>query len=378
MNKLGISASQPSDWERSKAFYLRLTIVPSTRVSRPETHYPCLRAPPSSGSKNALIMRHELLDLGHVSTYEELCKFKVIIYSFQTSNSGTKLNTDYSRICESNLFVVRVKNSNPTIWQRHSPGHRMLLRVPAPFTDSYPTLQEWELDPTSHSQTVRLDFLERISMPPTTPYESAAYFDKFRAATIGGFSRSVIKEIQRYHMLDKVFTRDESLQVLRELDFFKRSNSDGGWHQFLVQVDASPAPELAARVVVPELLDMVEEIPIANLSAETLSTLHDMRHRRYRQRQRGQRGKISYNSSPKFIPAVLVQPGHQLTVATQPLVPARVAATNSSGALDDSSGFLQSLADSTTTELIDEIVSLYIVIYFSLFFSCRIHKVKKP
>ena len=74
MNRLGISASQPSDWDQSKAFYLRLTIVPSTRVSRPETHYPRPRVPIHSGSKDVLIMRHELLDLGHVQTYEELCK----------------------------------------------------------------------------------------------------------------------------------------------------------------------------------------------------------------------------------------------------------------------------------------------------------------
>ena len=91
-------------------------------------------------------------------------------------------------------------------------------------------------------------------------------------------------------MIDKVFTRDESLQILREMDFFKRS--DNGWHQFLVHVDARPAPELAARVIVPELLDVIEQIPVANISAESLSTLHDMRHRRYLQRQRGQRGKL--------------------------------------------------------------------------------------
>lgn len=187
--------------------------------------------------------------------------------------------------------MVRVRNSNPTVWQRHAPGHRMLFRVPAPFTDTFPTLQEWELDPTSHFQTIRLDFLERLSMPPTTPYESAAFFEKYRSATIGGFTRSISKEIHRYHMVDKVFSREESLQILRELDFFKRSTSDGGWQQFLVQVDARPAPELSARVIVPELLDVVEQIPVATLSAESLSTLQDMRHRRFLQRQRGQRGE---------------------------------------------------------------------------------------
>ena len=76
MNRLGVSASQSSDWERSKAFYLRLTIVPSTRVSRPEAHFPRPRPSTNPGSKDVLIMRHELLDLGHVQTYEQLCKFE--------------------------------------------------------------------------------------------------------------------------------------------------------------------------------------------------------------------------------------------------------------------------------------------------------------
>ena len=74
MQRLGVSSSQPSDWNRSKAFYLRLTIVPSTRVNRPEEHFP-RPLPTHSGSKDVRLMRHELLDLGHVDTYQELCKF---------------------------------------------------------------------------------------------------------------------------------------------------------------------------------------------------------------------------------------------------------------------------------------------------------------
>ena len=202
------------------------------------------------------------------------------------------MNNDFTRILEGNLFVVRLRNSNPTVWQRFAHGHRMLFKVPAPFTDSFPTLQEWELDPVSQFQTIRLDFLERIAMPPSTPYESAAFFDKYRSATIGGFNRSISKEIQRFHMVDRIYTRDESLLILRELDFFRRKSSDNGWEQFLAQVDSRPAPELSARVVVPELLDSYESIPVANLSAETLSTIHDLRHRRFIQHQRGQRGNL--------------------------------------------------------------------------------------
>ena len=228
--------------------------------------------------------------------------FNFSIKKFQPLISGLKLNNDFTRILEANLFVVRIRNSNPTVWQRFAHGHRLLFRVPAPFSDAFPTLQEWELDPVSRFQTIRLDFLERLAMPPSTPYESAAYFDKFRAATIGGFNRSVCKEIQRYHMVDRIFTRDEALQVLRELNFFRRVSSDNGWEQFLAQVESRPAPELSARVVVPELLDSYESIPVANLSAETITTLHDMRHRRYLHQQRGQRGKqIRFFMSNPFI-----------------------------------------------------------------------------
>ena len=74
MQRLGVGSSQPSDWNRSKAFYLRLTIVPSTRVNRPEEHFPRSKSAINSGSKDVRIMRHELLDLGHADTYQELCK----------------------------------------------------------------------------------------------------------------------------------------------------------------------------------------------------------------------------------------------------------------------------------------------------------------
>ena len=78
MQRLGVSASQPSDWSRSKAFYLRLTIAPCARVSRPENHFPRPRQPVNPDPKAAIIMRHELLDLGHVSSYEELGKLQSI------------------------------------------------------------------------------------------------------------------------------------------------------------------------------------------------------------------------------------------------------------------------------------------------------------
>ena len=163
----------------------------------------------------------------------------------------------------------------------------MLCRVPTPFVNAFATLQEWELNRQTGDQLVRLDFLSRISMPPSTPYESAAYYEKLRSATIGGFNRSISKEIQRFHLIDSLFSRDESLTILRELNFFRRPAGD--WEQFIAQIE-STTPDTSmgqSAVVLPDLLDVVETIPVASLTTETVVQLHDLRNRRFQRLQTG-------------------------------------------------------------------------------------------
>ena len=263
------------------------------------------------------------------------------------------MNHDYTRIIDANLFLVRIKNSCPTVWQRHPHGHRMLFRVPAPFVDTFPTLQEWELDPTNHVQTVRLDFLSHLAMPPSTPFESAAFYEKYRSATIGGFNRSVCKEIQRFHLVSQLFTRDEALSVLREVDFFKRPSNDS-WHEFLAKTDAAPASELSPSVVVPELLDLSESIPVAHLSTESVIQLHDLRHRRYLERQRSRRGNIKLEVffSKFSFSGNTSQPGHQLAI---------LSPRDANHIIDDSSGFIQALANSTSDDVVDTYVSSLLI-----------------
>ena len=162
-----------------------------------------------------------------------------------------------------------------------------MCQVPDSLLDSFATLQEWEWNQQTGAQSVQLDFLSRISMPPSTPFESAAYYDKLRSATIGGFTRSINKEIIRYHLIDSLFTLEESLSILKGLNFFQQPVES--WEQFIAQSEVPRPSNFAGQgtVVLPDLLDITETIPVAQLTPECVIQLHEMRHQRYLQRQRG-------------------------------------------------------------------------------------------
>ena len=96
------------------------------------------------------------------------------------------LRHEYKRVQVGDVFVVRCRGTTSTLWQRQLTGPRMLCRLPQPFADEFVTIQEWDLDLRDRSQSLRLDFLSRICMPPTTPFESAAFYAKMRASTLGG------------------------------------------------------------------------------------------------------------------------------------------------------------------------------------------------
>ena len=77
MHRLGYSNSRPAEWEKSPAFYNRLTLSVTSGVNRPIGHYP--RPLVSSVSTENIspirVMRTDLMDVGHVRTYYDLCKF---------------------------------------------------------------------------------------------------------------------------------------------------------------------------------------------------------------------------------------------------------------------------------------------------------------
>ena len=77
MHRLGTSYSRPSEWERSPAYYSRLTLSPSTGVNRPIRQYPSPLTNENENVENPSpirLFRTELLDIGHSDTYYDLCK----------------------------------------------------------------------------------------------------------------------------------------------------------------------------------------------------------------------------------------------------------------------------------------------------------------
>ena len=96
----------------------------------------------------------------------------------------TLIKTEFQRIRPHDLFIVRIQDSAPTIWQRLGDRLVMRCRLFSPFDDAFGALQEWELNTQTHQHTVRLDFLNRIAMPATTRYDSPAFYTKYKAASI--------------------------------------------------------------------------------------------------------------------------------------------------------------------------------------------------
>ena len=187
------------------------------------------------------------------------------------------MNTDYVRVKEGDLFCVRVKRSSPTIWQRRRHGAQLLFRVPNHFSDSFVTIQEWELDPKNSSQTVRIDFLNRVQLPATCPYESPAYWSRLRAATLGGLGQ-ISREIQVYHVVEKVLQPKVAREILQELGFFTPQPVDPIHEAFR---PLNNHLGMQPQVKLNELMDSVEEIPYAQLSADTCVMMQHLRHQRY-------------------------------------------------------------------------------------------------
>ena len=187
------------------------------------------------------------------------------------------MNTDFQRVKVGDLFCVRVKRTSPSIWQRRRHGAQLLFRVPREFSDSFVTIQEWELDPKTSAQTVRIDFLNRIQLPATCPYESPAYWSRLRAATLGGLGQ-ISREIQQYHEVSQILSPTLARDILNELGFFTARPVDPIREAFRPLTNhLGDQP----RVHVAELMDTVEEIPYAELTADTCVMLQHLRHQRY-------------------------------------------------------------------------------------------------
>ena len=190
-----------------------------------------------------------------------------------------KLIQDFPFLVNGDVFILRIHNSSATIWQRRSDGNHLLFRIPPPFSDAFGCIQEWELKPATGQQILRLDFLFRIAQPPSTGFEGVAYHCNMRSALSGGLDGSVNRNLQRYYVVDHIFTDDEARSILNNLQYYEQPHHpDYHWTQFLNQTENRDGP--VARIEVAELIDTLDHYPASTLSDSALRQLQEIRYRR--------------------------------------------------------------------------------------------------
>ena len=199
-----------------------------------------------------------------------------------------RLTREFVRVKEGDLFCVRVKRTSPSIWQRrHIAGDvcvpQLLFRVPQSFSDSFVTIQEWELNERSKSQCVRIDFLNSIQLPPSCPFESPAYWSRLRAATLGGLGQ-ISREMQCYHVIETIIPPATAREILTQVGFYSTHPIDTIREAFKpLENHLGNQP----RVVVNELMDTSDAVPTAELTADSCVMLQHIRHQRYIRRRFG-------------------------------------------------------------------------------------------
>ena len=137
------------------------------------------------------------------------------------------------------------------MWQRKGDRLRMLCDLPAPFNDNFCCLQEWELDTQTNEHIVRIDFLNKLDLSPSVRVGGPAYYSKYRAALLGGYNYAVIKEIQRYEVVNRFFTEGEMHAILHEIGFYQ-SIPDDPLTITMDQLGDSPSVIVENRTVVDE------------------------------------------------------------------------------------------------------------------------------
>ena len=82
MEKLGPSHSTSSEWGQATGYYSRLTVIPTKEMYRPTEGFPPYtnrNHVVHSNLRNRRFFRAEALDLGHVQSSFELCKFLLTV-----------------------------------------------------------------------------------------------------------------------------------------------------------------------------------------------------------------------------------------------------------------------------------------------------------
>ena len=165
------------------------------------------------------------------------------------------------------------------MWQRRASGNVLLFKIPDPFVDSFGCSAEWELNVQTEYQTLRLDFMFRLTQPPAAEFEGIPYHHNMRSALSGGVDGTLNRELSRIYRVNHVYSETERRSLMHELEFHKsHSDADEKWAHFLAQVSTPETP--IARVEVEELDDTMDTMPYSQFSSNALANLHYLRYRR--------------------------------------------------------------------------------------------------
>ena len=289
MFHLGAAKTSASEWERATAVYGRLEVDPHPEVTRSIRDYPnrnSVYANPrqSRSPSHHRLLRRALCDLGHVQCGTDLSKskknFPRIYLQILPNNHilGLKLSRDFPFIENGDIFIVRLNGTSSTVWQKRATGSVILFKIPEPFIDAFGCTAEWELNVQTHFQSLRLDFMFRLTQPPATTFEGVPYHHNLRSALSGGVDGTLKRELSRIYRVNHVYSETERRSLMHDLDFYKStSRVDEKWSNFLSLVDPGTP---VARVEVAELVDTMDTMPPSQFSDNALSNLQFLRYRR--------------------------------------------------------------------------------------------------
>ena len=173
------------------------------------------------------------------------------------------------------IFQARVKGSVPLLWQKWPRQSQLLCAVPSHLSDAFPVVQEWQQLSTGQGYILRLDFLNYLPLPAGSSSHSASNLIKLKAALSIDRDVNLIREVQVYHSIEKIYDLSTRTQVLMGLGFFRKDSPP-------VPV-VTPLPVL--RVQCPELTNQMETMPPSLFSDQALRQLQDIKYQSHQRRQ---------------------------------------------------------------------------------------------
>ena len=283
MFHLGTTNSSREEWNRASAAYGRLEVVSHPEVVRSVRDFPSKTVTYQNPRQTRTptvnrVLRRSLFDLGHVQCRSELGNLSLTLFLELILLLELKLARDFPFVEQGDVFVLRVAGTSSTIWQRRVTGSVMLFKIPQPFADSFGCTAEWEFNTQTHAQSLRLDFLFRLTQPPAATFEGVPYHCNLRSALSGGVDRTLDCELQRIYRVNHIFKPEERRSLLQDLGFDRlHSDHDAKWIDFIAKV----TPEVpVARVELAEFVDVADSFSPDQLSDNALLNLQYLRYQR--------------------------------------------------------------------------------------------------